>query len=249
MRNIAPAQLINRQRLRFFQLAAVIVSAGIFLAMFGLALYALPSVFDDGGTLYDVGRVGLMFGGVILCIIGAGIGLWTATNFRPKKENKLAQIMGNALRHELSAEFTFIRGINQLGIGYVDAVLVGTPGVMVFRLLDWTGEFLNESSHWVKKNNQGHWLPTRTNPTREVVDDINALKAHFADEGLEDIPIYGMIVFVKENTQARISLKDPVVPATHLRTVYPRLNEHFLGKERIRPKTVKIIVDLLYENI
>jgi hypothetical protein len=248
MRNVAPSRSLERRSRRLLEIAFVVVAAGIFTAVFGLAFYVVPltSNSSDSFGLFNAFRGVLFVGGVLLGL--SGIGLAVRALFM-KTENPLAKPVGAELGQHLGEGFTFIRNISKRKLGYIDAALVGTPGVLIFRILDWDGSYLNERGNWLKANIQGEWKPLLTsNPTQDTIDDVQSLRTYLAKRDLPDIPIFGVVVFLNDDPVLRLTLKEPVVPATHLTSLYSRLQSNYLAKDRIDPKAVTAIIRLLWDG-
>lgn len=247
MYNVSPVNAVVRRTKALLELAFVLVTGGIFLAILGLALYVFPLDTTQQSllSLVDDGRVVFLFGGVFAALVGVALGIRAALT---RTENDLAYRVGETLRAHLDTRYAFIRNINKRKLGYIDAVLLGPPGVLVFRILDREGKFLNERGYWMRADRNDKWRPTFTNPTREIIDDIKALREFLTLNELEDVPVYGVIVFTKDDPAARLVLKEPVVPATHLSSLYYRLQRTFLAQERIDQQTVIAIHQLLMDE-
>lgn len=247
MKNVAPSRALMRRSRQFVEIAFVLGAAGIFLATFGLALYAVPltSSGSDIFGLFDFGRAVAFFGGIALGIIAL---LLMARALTLKKENDVANIVGQNLEQYLGEAYTFIRNVSKRKVGYIDAVLVGPCGVLVFRTLDYKGKFMNEKAKWLKADKQGNWKPMFTSPTQDVLVDVKNVRAYLADRNLNDIPIFGVVVFTENDPEAHLILKEPVVPATHLSSLYNRLQKNFLAKERMGEAETSAIVNLLYDQ-
>ncbi len=237
MRNVAPSQTLVRRARRVLEMAFLAVSTGVFFAILGLALYAV-----DSGS----GVRGLLFwGGVVLGLIGLGLAVRAVTW---RTENDLALTAGQRLSANLDDRYTWIRNISQRGLGYVDAVLIGPAGVLVLRIVDYKGKYLNEGGKWMKADKRGAWKPVLTNPTAQVVDDIRKLRHYFTENGLGEIPVFGAVVMFYDDPTAQLTIKDPVVLATHLSSLFTRLQRNYLAKERLETPTVNALVRLLYSE-
>ena len=246
MRNVVPSRALARRSRQVMQLAFLAITAGLFLAVVGMAFYVVPLV-SSGSTLYsifDFGRAVLFYGGIFLIILG---GLMVARAFTWRTENDLAKQTGETLAPLLDERYTFIRNISKRKVGYIDAVLVGPPGVLVLRTVDYQGRFLNEAGKWLKADKKGNWKPMRTNPTQDVVKDIQALRTYLAERSLpDDLPVFGIVVFTKDDPIAHLTLKEPVIRATHLSSLHNRLKGSYLAEDRIEPGLAAAVVRLLY---
>lgn len=244
MRNIAPSRALVRRSYSVLQIAFVLVSAGIFFTIVGVGLFILP-INGDSNDFYDVIRNLLLFFGVGLCIVGVGFAIRALTW---KTENDLARFVGDVLKQFLDDKYVFIRNVNKLRLGYIDAVLVGPPGVLVFRITDMQGKFLNEGNKWLSIDKQGKHKPMRDNPTQDAVKDIKALQDYLERNNLLEVPIFGVVVFTKDHPTAQLEVKVPQIPATHLQGLHSRLQRNYFAKDRIDMTTVKAIVDILYSE-
>lgn len=248
MQSVAPIGALSRRSRGALGIAFVLIAAGIFSSAVGLGLYVFPLVTEasQSAGLFNFTRALVFYGGILLGILGLGVAVRAVTW---RKDNELARITAEYLKEHLDSSYTFIRNINKRPVGYIDAVLVGPPGVLIFRILDWQGTFLGEKSGWLKPGRGNQWVATRSNPTKEVVDDIRSVRSYLAEYGLTDVAVFGIVVFIHDDPNVKLMLKDPIVPATHLASLENRLHEHYLAVEaRIDKKSVKDIVDLLYDK-
>jgi hypothetical protein len=181
--------------------------------------------------------------GVLIILVAVGLAIRALTW---KKDNDLAVVTGRFLEQYLNDRYTFIRNISKREIGYVDAVLVGPPGVLVFRILNERGVFANEGPNWLKQNKKGEWLPAGIDPTREAIADIRKTREFLAKHKLGEIPVYGVVVFIVEPPYAQLMAKEPTVPLTHLKSLNDNLQTNYLAKDRIELNTVTAIVRLLF---
>jgi hypothetical protein len=250
MENRSPAGALARRSRQLLQLAFVIVAGGVFIAVVGLALYVVQLAVP-GNTIYpfyNVLRGMLLFGGALIGILGLALAVRA---YFTRVDNDLAQLTGLYLSDYLDDRYWFIRNINKSGLGYIDAVLIGPPGVLVFRIVDNEGDFRNDKADWLQLNRQGQWLPARIDPTREDVVDIRAMREYLARHNLGHVPVYGIVVFTKDPALARIAVREPVVPVSHLSSLYDTLRnqgEYLAREQRIDDKTVLEIVDLVYDR-
>ena len=153
--------------------------------------------------------------------------------FTWKTDNDLAMITGRSLAQYLDDRFVLIRNVSKRQIGYVDAVLVGPPGTLVFRILDAEGNFANEGANWLRIKPNGESVPGGINPTREAIADIRKVREYLDKHHVVNTPVYGVVVFTKDEQRVRLSARDPVVPPSHLRTLVNNLRPNYLAKDRI----------------
>ena len=181
MRNVAPSHALVRRSRQLLLLAFLVVAIGTFLAVIGLALFILPFA-PLGNDAYNVTSGVVFIAGVVIGLAGLGLGVRAVTW---RTENDLALIAGQFLEQHLDNQYTLIRNISKIGLGYIDAVLVGPQGVLVLRILDNEGTFFNERSQWLKQVKSGEWSPMRFNPTRR--ETLPQLVAHeFHQSGVHE---------------------------------------------------------------
>lgn len=247
MRNVAPSWALIRRASRLLQVATVLAGVAVLLIAVGIGLYAIPLVADadEPSQLFNLSRAFILFAGVALGLTSVGMAIRAVTW---KRDNDLAKITGNVLAQHLDDQFMFVRNISKRRIGYIDAVLIGLPGVLVFRLIDWKGNYLAEVNGWLEADGKRQWVPTSANPTEEVIDDIKKVRAYLAEYGLEDVPVFGIIVMTRKEPEAQLMVKEPLVPALHLHRLYPHMQKTFLAKDRIDKQTVDDVIDLLYDK-
>lgn len=248
MRNVAPSQSLSRFATGAFAVSVAFIAVGALCAIVSFFLKAVPLVAPSSPSAqgYKVLTDFMIIGGGLIAVIGVGLAIRAVFWYR-KTDNDLARMVGDLLAQRLDKRFTLIRNINKWGTGYVDAALIGPPGILVLRILDATGAFVNEGEHWVSMDRKGQWVPARIKPTREVTEDIKAMRDFLAARKLPDVPIFGAIVFIRDDPAVKLTLKEPVVPATHLSSLFNRLQGNYLAKDRIDQRTVGAIVSELFD--
>jgi hypothetical protein len=247
MQNIAPLRSLTRRSNDLKTLALVVGAIGLFLAALGLLLRVINlSGFATNtpqfGT-YDFIRNLMLFGGILILLIAGGM---LIRAFTWKTDNDLAKITGNVLGQQLDDRFTLIRNVSKRQIGYVDAILVGPPGVLVFRILDSTGVYANEGSNWLRQDAGGGWKPASIRPTVECVADINKVREYLDMRGIPETPVYGVVVFTKEAPVTQLMAREPVVPITPLSALTLNLQPNYLAKDRMDKPKVDAIVNVLF---
>ncbi|MFN8375178.1 MAG: nuclease-related domain-containing protein [Anaerolineae bacterium] len=247
MRSVAPTRSLARRSRRLLQIAAVVVLGGIFLFFVSLMLYVINFVVpsNPGYAFYNTMRGVLLFLSIAIALIGGVLALRAVTW---KRDNSLAIRVSEVLAPRLDDRYTFIRNVSKLGLGYIDAVLVGPPGALVFRVLDSEGSLLNEGPNWVKKNRSGEYVPMMLNPTKEALDDIKGLGEFCARRGIAQVPIYGVIVFTKEPPLVTLKSNNPTVPSSLTSGVVEALVDSYFAAERLDTNAVQKIVKLLYDQ-
>jgi nuclease-like protein len=250
MENIAPLRALNRRSTQLLQLGFVILAIGAFVTVVSLALGTIR-LLPPSHPLYDlytlVANI-LFWAGLIILALGIAMIIRALTR---RKENDLALMTGDVLAKsgQFDRSYTFIRNINRSGLGYIDAVLVGPPGALVFRILGDEGAYGNEGANWLKQNAKGEWVPFRTNPTREAIDDIQSVRQYLGKHKLGDVPVFGIVVFTAEPNSVQFFPKEPVVPVSLLHELVDNLGQHYLAKtDRISPQTAVAVRRLLLDE-
>ena len=133
MQNINPSNNVNRRARFYIAMGIMTFMGGLILAALGLLFFVLPLLGDSLST-----PAGVCF--VFIGLIVFGVGLAGAIRgFTLQKDNPIAYKVGEYLKQTAlgnDARYTFIRNISKRHVGYVDAVLVGPPGVLVMRTVD-----------------------------------------------------------------------------------------------------------------
>ncbi|NWF68413.1 MAG: NERD domain-containing protein [Chloroflexi bacterium] len=247
MRSLAPTRSLARRSTRLFQIAIVVVLGGVFLCVVALLLYVIPFVVasNPGFGFYNALRTILLVVGILVALAGGGMALRAVTW---KLDNNLAIRVGEQLAPRLDDRYTFIRNVSKLGLGYIDAVLIGPPGVLVFRILDIEGNLLNEGSNWVKKNRRGEYMPMMFNPSSEVLADMKGLGEYLARRGHTNLPLYGIVVFTKEPPLVVLRASNPTVPSSQLTGIVDTLASDYFAMERFDSGAAQKLVKLLTDG-
>ena len=245
MQNVAPTRKLNRRSRDFLIAAAVVFLLGATLAIVGLTLHVINVVVpsNPGYDVYDLTRKAVLSGGGGLMFVSLLMALRAVTW---KTDNLLAKAVGDELSQYLDKHFVYVRNISKRSIGYVDAVLISRHGVLVFRISDREGVFFNEKGEWLIQKDKGEWKPMRWNPTREVVADVKAIREYLADYKLNDIPVYGVVVFTKDNPITQFTVQEPVVQVSYASDLSFSLQNTYFAKDRLDAETVQQVVNLLY---
>lgn len=244
MHNLVPSRALARRSRTLLTIALVIGALGAFFTAIGFVLFAIPLVSEDD-VLYGVVRGSLVIFGLMLFVLALGLAVRAVTW---RTDNDLAVRVSSVLGGALDARYTFIRNISTRELGYIDALLIGPPGVLTFRILDLKGILANEGADWLIQNRRGEWRPLGSSPTREVVADIDKLRTYLSGRNLGDVPVYGVIVFTSEAPATQLMGKTPVVPPTHLSSLLVNLGDNYLAKDRIDARRIADTVRTLYQR-
>lgn len=244
MLNTAPSRSLARRTRQLILWAFLAGSSGVFLITIGMALYAilLFAIDTQGAQMQRFAGITLMVSGGFILLIGVALFLRSLIR---RRENDLALLTGEYLSDYLDERYRFIRNINQPVLGYIDALLVGPPGILVFRILDDQGEFLNDKSSWARKNRQGEFLPWRLNPTKETIIDVKAVQHFLEKQGMAGLEVYGVAVFLADSPDVTLTFKNPVVPVAHLSGLIETLKPNYLATERISARQIDKLTRLI----
>jgi len=247
MLNVAPSRALARRARQLLTIGFAVGAVGVFIAIVGLALFVIPLAAPgtNAYNFYFLVRVLLLLAGIVVFLIGVGVAVRAVTI---RKDNDLAMITGRFLGQYLDSRYHFIRNIRKPSLGYIDAVLVGPPGALVFRILDSVGRYTNEGASWLKHDARGQTQTADIDPTREAVEDVKALRQFLAGQRLGDVPVYGIVVFTKEQPAVQLVAREPVVPITTLSALITNLGGNYLAKERMDAAKVSAVVRLLYDE-
>jgi hypothetical protein len=246
MRNVAPTLSLTRRANQWKSFAFLAIALGAFVLAVGVLLNVVPLVgtTDPVFPLYNIVRtLAVLVGGVVLL---AGIAMLVRA-FTWRKDNDLAQRTAQVLAPRLDDRYTFVRNVSKREIGYIDAVLVGPPGVLVFRIVDEQGEWANEGANWlIRKSSTGEYLPAPYNPTQEALDDLNKLKDALANTGVNEVPIFGIVVFTGDERRVKLSARDSALPISHLHLLLTNLSAGYLAADRMNMNVASQVIRLVY---
>lgn len=240
MQNINPSRNITRRGRYYLFVGIVAFFGGAIAIALGVLFFFLP--LWEAFT-FDVLRVLLIIIGLIFMLIGIGVIIRALTL---QKDNELAFAVGEALTQFLDNRYTYLRNVSKRKVGYIDAVLIGPPGALVFRIIDYPGPWLNERTEWLTKARNGKLRPAGKNPTKECVRDVYALRKFLARRGLDKVPVYAIVVFTSPNVE--LSASGPVVPICEIPTLFQILRREFLAEERITPPQIHGTVDAIIDG-
>lgn len=231
MKNVSTKRAITRQAYQFMVFGFAGIAAGAFLLVLSAFLGRVPLTGPNSAgssTLHTVTGIMQVIG---LAALAAGIiAFIRGATFR--RDNPLAEKVGHVLAPALSGDYTYIRSINSLRLGYIDAVLVGPPGVLVFRIVDRGGLFLHEGNRWLRPSADGSWLPAGFSASRECIVDMRAVKNHLTRKQLPADYVFGIVVLTGK---AEITEKAPVIPGVSLDAMLERLRLGYMAKPRLTP--------------
>ncbi len=241
MKNVSTKRAITRQAYQFTVFGFGGVALGIFLFVLATFLGRVPIAAPGSSSAATIRTATdiMQLIGAIVAVVGA-VAVLRGITFR--RSNPLAEKTGVVLAKALDDEYTYITSINTFRLGYIDAVLVGPPGVLVFRIVERSGTLLHEGEKWLKPGPDGSWLPAGLHASRECIIDMRAVKNHLARNNILTDAIFGVSVLIGD---ARITEKAPVIPGVTLDGLLERLRNGYMAKPRLDPALATAIVTLL----
>ena len=241
MQNINPSKNITRRGRYYLSLGCLAFFAGAIAIALGVLFVFVP-LWDS--FAFELLEIFLFVVGLVAIAIGiAGI----VRSMTLQKDNMLAYAVGEGLSQFLpDNRYTFLRNVSKRGVGYIDAVLVGPPGALVFRVIDAGGTWINERAEWRVKSKKGSLKLAKLNPTREAVHDVVALRKFLTKHGLDRVPVYAIVVFTSPNV--KLSAEGPVVPISEIPTLFQIMRRDYLTEERIAPPAVRATVDAIIDG-
>jgi hypothetical protein len=255
MRNVAPTRSLNRRANQFKTLAFFVGALGIFLIALGIFLNVVPLVAasDPSFGVYNFLRGLALVAGVAAVVAGVALAVRA---FTWKTDNDLALYIGRLLEGQLGDDYTLIRNISSVQIGYIDAALVGPPGVLVFRLVDERGALLNEGENWMRVKGRAptgslDLVPLSYSPTKQTQIDIDKVGSFLTGRGISGVPVYGVIVLMRVPPTTRIErLINPKLPVTQPPELWTTLQQTFLTEMRMdRPKAESVVRALYGDGV
>ena len=155
MRNVVPRRALARRSRSFLTYAFFLALFGILMLVIGVGLFIVPLVVTSNPNyaLYDLARQVLIAVGVLFILLAIGLGIRAVTW---RTDNALAESTGEALADFLDDDYLFVRNVSRRALGYIDAVLIGPPGALIFRIVDKDGVYYNQGRQWMQqRDNQG----------------------------------------------------------------------------------------------
>lgn len=243
MRNVVPKRALSRRSRNFMLMGVVVGLIGLFIVTVSIFMRSVPLISrtNDSYNLYVLFRDIFLWLGITLGIAGVAMMIRAATW---KQDNPLAKEVGDVLGKNLNERYVYIRNVSKFAIGYVDGVLVGPPGVLVFRVTNKEGTFFNEGNYWMRQQDKGDWKTMRWSPTKECADDIIKIREFLAARGVGQVPVFGVVVFTSDITT--VSLEKPTLPVLQPWELEQGLNAtYFANRDRIDQLIANKIADLL----
>ncbi len=244
MQSINPSKNVNRRGRFYGSMGVLVFLLGLIGSAFGILLSVLP-LFGEGAS--GIGAICFNIVGIPIALGGIGL---IIRAFTLKKDNLYAYEVGEYLKQTSlnnDARYTFIRNISHRRLGYIDGVLVGPPGALVFRTVNYTGGWINERTEWRRRSKGGRLQKANTNPTKECARDVYALREFYKNIGLDKVPVYGIVVFVTPAKNLDLKADGPVIPVTSIDYLFHYLKQDYLSAERINSPTIRKATDSLID--
>jgi hypothetical protein len=234
MQNLNPTRIIARRGRDALIIGALLLLSGLVAGGIGVLFLLL---FSSGffGAVFIVLAIVFFVGGIVFMVRGLTM----------RMENEPALAVADVLARELDGQYAFVRNISRRGLGYIDAVLIGPSGVLVFRIVDLPGIFLNEGADWLERKGGKPFMLSKLNATRDCVNDVYALRKFLASRQLSQVPVYAIVVFTAPGVQ--LSARQPVVPIAEPRTLMTVIRSDFMKENRIDAKTAEAAVNAIYQ--
>ena len=121
----------------------------------------------------------------------------------------------------------------------------GRRGCWFFASSTTKGNFANDGANWLRIKPTGESVPRVDQPDARSDCRHPKVREFLDKRNLPTIPVYGVVVFVKDEQRVRLSAREPVVPPTHLKHIVTNLQPNYLAKDRIDQPTVEAIRRLL----
>lgn len=246
MRHVVPSGALTRRARTVLYGSAVLMLAGLFAFAIGFALHIIALVVESnpGFRQYDLVRKGLMVIGTLVILVSLA---FIVRALAWKRDNLIAKSLGDTIAEFYDDRYVFIRNVSRTNLPYIDAVLVGPPGVLVLRVADTRGTYFNEGRAWMRQRDKGVWSTMRWNPTEETISDIKAMREWLKARDLPDVPVFGGIVFTREAPEVQVTAQNPIVPVLHSSEFSYALQDNYFAKDRLDQPNVNRIASLLYE--
>lgn len=241
MQNINPSKTRTR-RANFYMLIGVPLLMGGLIMLASIAFMTQLPIFGSVTTIVMV----LFFFMGLPSVIGGGISVYRAFNLT--EDNEVAYEVGEILARTIGGDprYRFIRNVSKRGLGYIDAVLVGPPGALVFRIVNYHGFWRNERTEWRIKDKDENLRAAPFNPSRECARDVYALRKYLDKRRLDKIPVYGVVVFT--DPQVVLQGQGQVVPITKVDRMYEIISRDYLLEERIAKPQIEATVDAIIDG-
>ena len=248
MRNVAPARALASRSRNLLLIAALILVLGGLAIVMSFFFKTVPLVVPDNPNygFYVFAQTALLWLGFIFITLSVLMAIRALTW---RQDNPIAAQVGDVLANQLNLDerYSYIRNLSKMTVGYIDAVLVGPPGVLVVRVTERAGTFFNEGAKWLKQKDKGQWQSLNWSPTSEVIEDIKKTREFLGSRGLSQIPIFGVVIFTEAEPATRVTTENPVVPVLQPHELaYGLEDSYFAQRDRLDQLTANKVAETLY---
>ncbi|MCY4008591.1 MAG: response regulator [Anaerolineaceae bacterium] len=224
---------LSREAKKLLQVASLAILGGSFVLLVGLALSVIPLIGREGSfaELYHILQQALILAGLLSAVCG----LWflLRANQRRKTDDLLAQEVFQTLARNLDARFSFISSSQIRSVCGIDALMIGPPGLLIFKFLHLNGQLYQERGHWLTQNRKGELIPLKNNPTQELLSDMNHIQQRLDGQGLSDFPIFGAILSLNDSDQLQYHANEEIFPLVFAPSLNERLKQSYFFRDRI----------------
>lgn len=246
MQIVVPESALSRRARHLLLVALLLGVLALLIGAMAAALFVVPLVVPSNPSFsaYEAARqIGL-----VAAAVGLVLALLLALRaLTLRRDNATAERVGQALAAFVPVGYLYIRNVSKPRLGYIDAVLIGTAGVLVLRTVDRVGVFYAEAQRWMIQRDRDQWRTLRWSPTREVLHDMKQLERYLASKGLSAVPIQGLIVFTAPPPTTTIHAPAALVPIAQLHHLEDVIQRHFLDhKGRLSVPDAEQVAKLIY---
>lgn len=248
MRNIVPARSLARRSRNLMLLALVLIALGILTIIISSFMASVSLVVEGNPNygFYQFAIPAIGYAGGFLIVVSI---IMLIRAFTWKRDNPIAEQIGNVLEQELNLDdrYAYIRNLSRFAIGYVDAVLVGPPGVLVMRITDKGGVFFNQGSKWMKQRDKADWKALGWSPSEEAAADVKKVREFLQTRGLPEIPVFAVVVFTEAEPATRVTTENPAVPVMQpFEMAYSLETSYFAQRDRLEQLKVNEVIKALF---
>lgn len=248
MRNMVPARSLARRSRDLMLIAILLLVIGILALIASSFMNSIPIVAEgtENRDFYEFAITAFAWMGGLIIALSL---LMLLRAFTWKRDNPIAAQIGDVLEQELNLDdrYAYIRNVSRFAIGYVDAVLVGPPGVLVMRISNKGGVFFNQGSKWMKQRDKDNWQPLNWSPSEEVATDVKKVREFLQTRGLPEIPVFAVVVFTEDQPATRVTTENPTVPVMQpFEMAYSLESSYFAQRDRLEQLKVNEVIKALF---
>ncbi|HEX5503028.1 MAG TPA: nuclease-related domain-containing protein [Thermomicrobiales bacterium] len=207
---------LRAERRRARRRAALLVVYGAL----ALGALLLPEVAKHLPPLAAALAAAVTLAATFVCFALAGRARRRARRFAAGERGEDA--LAAALARDLPDDYTLYRNLRLPGYRTdLDAVLLGPPGVVVLENKAYRGEFVLYHDRWYRADSDGDLRPWRSSPTRQAADNAARLAAWLAQQRLDAVPVYPLVVL--SSGVVREERRRPAAPVVPLAGAAPAI--------------------------